>query len=37
MSMRAAEEYQPYQEVEAAAMVVDIMKDPDHWDDHLRR
>ena len=37
LNIRAAEKYQPLQEVEAAAMVIGIMKDPDHWDDHLRR
>ena len=37
LNIRAAEKYQPLQEVEAATMVIDILKDPDHWDDHLRR
>jgi len=35
--MRAAEKYEPLQEVEAAAMVIDMMKEPKHWDDHLKR
>jgi hypothetical protein len=30
LNIRAAEKYQPLQEVEAAAMVVGIMKEPDH-------
>ncbi|KIM35577.1 hypothetical protein M413DRAFT_347955, partial [Hebeloma cylindrosporum] len=37
LNIRAAEKYQPLQEVEAAAMVIGLMKEPDHWDDHLRR
>lgn len=37
MNIRAAEKYQPLQEVEAAAMVAGILKEPNHWDDHLRR
>ena len=37
MNILAAEKYQPLQEVEAATMVIDIMKDPDHWNDHLKR
>jgi len=37
MNVRAAEKYQPLQEAEAAALVVAMTKDPDNWDDHLRR
>jgi len=35
--MRAAEKYESLQEVEAAAMVVDIVKEPKDWDNHLKR
>ena len=37
LNARAAEKYKPLQEVEAAAMVVDILKEPNHWDHHLKR
>ena len=37
LSVRASEKYQPLQEAEAAALVVAMLKEPDHWDDHLRR
>ena len=37
LNIRAVEKYQPLQEVEAATMVVGMLKDPDHWEDHLRR
>ncbi|KDR81197.1 hypothetical protein GALMADRAFT_116228 [Galerina marginata CBS 339.88] len=37
MNIRAAEKYQPLQEVEAVEMVAAIIKEPDHWDDHLKR
>ena len=35
--MRAADKYKPLQEVEAAAVVVDIINAPNHWNDHLKR
>ena len=37
LNVRAAENYKPLQEIEAAAMVVSIMKEPNHWDHHLKR
>ena len=37
LNIRAAEKYQPLQEVEAATMVIDMINDPDHWNDHLKR
>ena len=37
MNVRAAENYQPLQEKEAATLVAGLLKDPDAWDDHLRR
>ncbi|KIM36078.1 hypothetical protein M413DRAFT_449400 [Hebeloma cylindrosporum] len=37
LNMRAADKYKPLQEIEAAAVVVDIIKEPDHWNDHLKR
>jgi hypothetical protein len=37
LNIRAAEKYQRLQEVEAATMVVGMINDSDHWDDHLRR
>ena len=37
LNIRAAEKYQPLQELEAATMVIDMIKDPDHWNDHFKR
>lgn len=37
MNTRAAEQYQPLQEQEAATLVNDMIKDPLGWDDHLKR
>ena len=37
LNMRAVEKYQPLQEVEAATMVINMLKNADHWNDHIRR
>ena len=37
LNIRAAEKYQPLQELEAATMVIDMINDPDHWNDHFKR
>lgn len=37
LHLRAAEAYYPVEEREAAILVLDLLKEPNHWDDHLRR
>ncbi|THU86529.1 cytochrome P450 [Dendrothele bispora CBS 962.96] len=37
MNVRASEAYQPLQEMEAAVLVDNVLKDPEGWDDHLKR
>ncbi|TFK64025.1 cytochrome P450 [Pluteus cervinus] len=37
LNARAAEAYQPLQEIEAVTLVDSLIKDPASWDDHLRR
>ncbi|KIM46552.1 hypothetical protein M413DRAFT_24257 [Hebeloma cylindrosporum] len=37
LNVRAVDKYKPMQEVEAAAVVADIIKDPNHWLDHFKR
>ncbi|KAJ7122958.1 cytochrome P450 [Mycena epipterygia] len=37
LNVRASEAYQPLQEKEAAVLVDNLIKDPEAWDDHLKR
>jgi hypothetical protein len=37
LNVRASEAYQPLQEKEAAVLVDNMLKDPNSWDDHLKR
>ncbi|TFK64022.1 cytochrome P450 [Pluteus cervinus] len=37
LNTRAAETYQPLQEVEAATLVSGLMKEPEAWEDHIKR
>ncbi|KIM35765.1 hypothetical protein M413DRAFT_32229 [Hebeloma cylindrosporum] len=37
LNIRTSENYQAGQEIEAAMLVVALVTDPDHWDDHLKR
>jgi cytochrome P450 len=37
LHLRAAEEYYPVEEREAAILVKDLLRDPASWDSHIRR
>ncbi|KAJ7081461.1 cytochrome P450, partial [Mycena crocata] len=37
LNVRASEAYQPLQEIEAVVLVDNLIKEPDFWDDHLKR
>ena len=37
LNIRASEIYQPLQERDAAMLVADLLRNPEVWDNHLRR
>jgi len=37
LNVRVSGNYQPLQENEAAALVANLLQNPDAWDDHLKR